>query len=314
MHMPILRFFFLRTGLAISLFLGTIVVSFLLFSLVPGDPARVMLGAYASEADVARLRHVLGTDLPVVEQLCRQIHNIFTLNWGQSIATGKNVFAETTEKFAVTAKVGLLGALFALLGSYFLSLIVYFRPATKKFLSLVYFATSAPTFFTGTMAALIVGVWLPLIPLSASSSQEMSLMQYLLPAMIVSLYPLALMTKILNAKITGFSEQPFYKAALSFGFSQWAVFHRYLLRPSLVSWLSAWNNQLSIVFVASFIVEVIFTIPGIGMLLVSTIQRKDYPVLQGILVLNATFFITVSWLFDALYLVLDPRVRRDASI
>lgn len=311
--MPIIRFLIRRTCLSLSLMLGTIVVSFLLFSCIPGDPARVMLGPYASESDVARLSQQLGTDRPLPEQLKNQLKNISTLHWGNSIATGKSVLKETTEKFAVTAKVGLLGALIALAGSYILNLLVYFRPASKNLLSIVYLAISAPTFFTGTMAALLVGVWLPLVPLSASSSEELSPMQYLVPALIVSLYPLALMTKILSAKIAQFSKEPFYKAALSFGFSPWYVFHKFLLRPSLVSWLSAWSNQLSVVFVASFVVEVIFTIPGIGMLLVSTIQRKDYPVLQGILILNAGFFVAVSWLFDTLFLTLDPRVKRDAS-
>jgi peptide/nickel transport system permease protein len=124
---------------------------------------------------------------------------------------------------------------------------------------------------------------------------------------VVSLSSVALMTRILQEELARVSRSDFARAAKAFGLPRSHFFHRTLLRPVSVVWVAAWINQISIVFIASFVIEVIFSIPGVGSLLVSAIQQKDYPMLQGILLVNALFFICLSWLSELFYAWIDPR-------
>jgi peptide/nickel transport system permease protein len=301
-----------RTVWAASLFFGVLVGSFFLFNVAPGDPARIILGPNASEEAVNQLRHELGTDRPLWEQWNAHIKQISRLDLGTSIIDGRSVRSEVLQKFLITARVGLLGALIALGVSYVINLFVYYAK-TEYLISLVSIGIVTPTFFTGVMAALLFGVWLPIVPLTGYGTADASWTALLLPASIASLYPIALTTRLLREKILAAAAADYTRAAWSLGFSKWQIFNRTLLRSVAVTWLAALVNQLSIIFVASFILEVIFSIPGVGSLLISTIQRKDYPMLQGILVINALFFITLAWVSDAVFNWLDPRVRLDVA-
>ena len=105
----------------------------------------------------------------------------------------------------------------------------------------------------------------------------------------------------------------YVRSAFSLGFSRWYIYHVTLLPSLAVSWLAGWVNLLSTVFVASFVIEVIFTIPGVGPLLISAIQQKDYPILQGIVLLNACFFIILAWVSEYLFRYIDPRIHHYAQ-
>ncbi len=299
-----------RSFLALSLLLGVMIISFLLFNVIPGDPARVILGINATEESVDRLRHTLGYDRPLLEQWVTYLQHVTKLDLGQSIIDGRSVLEEVSDKFTVSGKVGFLGAMFALTVSYLVNLLVYFCPRTNRLVDLLNFGIAVPTFFSGVLAALIFGVWLPIVPLTSDGTK---LYPLLLPAYVASLYPIALMTSLLRTKLTWAAQNNFAQAASAFGFSRWHMFHKTLLRPVMISWLSAWVNQISLIFVASFVLEVIFTIPGVGPLLVSSIQRKDYPMLQGVLLFNAFFFILLSWIADGLFSWLDIRIRHHAA-
>lgn len=305
-----MKWFAIRTVLAISLFLGVMLFSFLLFNVVPGDPARVMLGINASEEAVARLRHSLGTDRPLLEQWTTYLTHVLNLDLGHSVIDGRNVLGEVTEKFAVSARVGFLGALIALSTSYIVNLLVFFCPGLARLVSLMNFGVAVPTFFSGVLAALVFGVWLPVVPLTSDGTNLLSL---LLPGCIAGLYPIALMTTLLHGKLQSTAQASHARAAKAFGLSGLRFFHKTLLHPVMVSWLSVWINQVSLIFVAGFVLEVIFTIPGVGPLLVSSIQRKDYPMLQGILLINALFFIALSWISEGLFSWVDVRVRHNAT-
>lgn len=303
----------IQTIFAITLFFGVMAGSFLLFNIAPGDPARIMLGPNASEKTVELVRHQLGTDLPLWEQWIIHVKRIIQFDLGRSIIDGCSVRDEVLKKFLVTAKIGAFSIIIALLISYINNLMVYLYPRINILIKFVNIGVAMPTFFTGVIAALIFSVWFPLISLAGFGGTNANWTTLLLPALIAALYPTALMTRLLHEKIKEASTSNYTRAVLSLGFSKWYIFHRSLLRTALVSWLAALVNQLSIVFVASFVLEVIFTIPGIGILLISSIQRKDYPVLQGILIINAIFFITLSWLSEVIFSWLDPRVRQNVA-
>ncbi|NQU63957.1 MAG: ABC transporter permease subunit [SAR324 cluster bacterium] len=130
-----------------------------------------------------------------------------------------------------------------------------------------------------------------------------------LPACVVGLYPLAVMTGILREKILEVANMLYVTSSFALGYSRFYIFHFVILRSVAVSWLAGWVNLLSVIFTASLVVEVIFSIPGVGPLLITSIQQRDYPMLQGVVLINAFFFIGLSWLSELLFKFLDPRIR-----
>jgi len=297
----------------ISLLVGIATLTFLLFNIIPGDPARIMLGPNASEESVQLLRTELGTDRPLWEQYKLHLSKLLELNLGRSIIDERVVSGEIADKFTTTLKVGLSGLTIALIISYALNLLVFYVPAASSLLIITRFGVVTPTFFSGVTAALIFGVFLPVVPLSGYGSSESTIFTLALPAFVTGLYPIAVMTGILREKIQEALNSLYVHSAFSLGFSRFHIFHAVILRTVAVSWLAGWVNLLSIVFVATLIVEVIFSIPGVGPLLVKSIQQKDYPMLQGIVIVNACFFISLSWISEALFRILDPRIRQHAE-
>lgn len=301
-----------KTAYAVTLWIGVLVGSFVLFNVAPGDPARRILGPNASEASVERLRHDLGTDQPLAVQFFGRMAELSRLSLGRSLIDGRSVATEVGEKFLVTSRLAVLSSLFSLLASYLVNFVAfYFRLPWLP--GLTRLGAAVPTYCTGVLAALLFGVFLPIVPLTGYGAANAGWTSLLLPALVAASYPAALMTGILAEKVKTASREGFARTAAAYGFSPGVVFHGTLLPSVWVSWLTAWLNQLSVLFVASFVLEVIFTIPGTGVLLIRAIQEKDYPILQGVLLCNAAFFIIVSWIGDAVLPWLDPRMRTDEA-
>ncbi|MBE0541757.1 MAG: ABC transporter permease [Verrucomicrobia bacterium] len=293
---------------ACLLLLGAVVLSFVLFVIAPGDPARVILGPQASEESVAVLRHQMGLDQPLLKQAAGHLTRIGTLNFGTSISNGRPVLGYVLEKFAITATIGLQAALLSLFVSYGLNLLFHQVPSTLLGLGLLRFGVLMPVFLLAVLGAMTVGLLLPHVSLSRAGATWGPFTQ-VLPSLIACLYPLAVMTTVLRDGVASTMEHPGYRAARASGMSGWQLFHRSLFRPSMVPWLAAWINQLSLVFFATLVLEVIFSIPGTGNLLLTAIQTRDYPVLQGVILVNAAFFVAISLFAEWAYVALDPRLR-----
>lgn len=292
----------------VSLILGVVILSFFLFNIIPGDPARIMLGISASEESVNNLRKQLGTDRPLHIQLFSHLKNVARMDFGKSIIDGRNVQNEVLDKFGVTARIGLAGALLALVISYFVNLLVYYLPHAQALIKLSSLGMVMPTFFTGLMIILIIGYFFPSISLTSYGTSEAGWLSVIVPAFIISLYPSALMSNLLREKIVQVSCANYTLTAQAYGFSPFYIFHNVLLRTISVSWLAVWVNQLSTMFISSLMVEFMFTISGVGSLLANAIQQKDFPMLQGIILINAVFFILLFHLSEGIYAFLDPRV------
>lgn len=291
---------------ALALAVGVIALTFCLFHLAPGDPARVILGPNASEVQVAALSHSLGYDRPLLAQAAAHFQNIATLEFGRSLADNRPVLDVVLPKFAITATIGLQAALLSLLISYGLNLLVFLRPRTTPFIDILRFGVLLPVFLLTLLGALVIGIALPQLSLSQGGAAAGPFHQ-ILPSVIAGLYPVAVMTTILRERVVESMARPSFRTTQAYGFAGWPLFHRSLFRPSIVPWLAAWINQLSLVFFASLVLEVILSIPGAGTLLLGAIQGRDFPVLQGIIIINGVFFIAVTWLADALFPILDPR-------
>lgn len=306
------RSLLVRTAYSASLLLAVVIVTFFLFRVAPSNVARVILGPNASPEAARQLQEELGLNRALSVQLLDYLASVAQLDFGTSVTDGSPVAETVIDKFQVTAQIGLLGSFLALLGSYLLNLAAYLYPRLRTLIHVVKSGVALPSFLTAILGAVLVGVLFPFISLSGYGSGG-TVTGLLLPALIVALYPLALLTSVLREQITSVSASDHAAAARSLGASAWRVFHQSLLRPSLVSWLAVLVNQLSIIFLGTFVIEIIFTIPGVGSLLVEAIQQRDFPVLQGIVIINATFFVLLSWGSELLFASVDPRVQGSES-
>ena len=291
-------------GYCASLVLGIIVLSFLLFQAFPGDPARLTLGPGASEAAVENLRQKWGLDRPLPARLVDYVGGVVRLDLGTTYRDEQSVSRLVMEKFQVTASIGLRAAALALAVSYFVHLIAWMFPAMRWLPSVMAAAVAVPSFLVAILGGLLLATLVPAIALSGRGGDLWT--EYSLPVVILAIYPMALMTRVLGRKIVEGRGTLYFQSQEAAGFSRAHLFHRCLLRPAAVSWLAVLFNQLSLLFLATMIVEIIFTIPGSGKLLAQAVQRSDFPLIQGILVFNGVFFILLLFFSEQVYRMLLP--------
>lgn len=297
----------------LSVLFALTLLTFLLFNVLPTDPARIILGIYADEQAVAELRRQLGLDKPLSLQYVSFLEKLIKFDLGRSYVDNSPVSSALLASFSLTLKLCLLSLAMSILYSFSLNYISYawnssvFRKALA-WMHLTFIST--PTFFSSVMLALLFGYWLPIFPLSGYAG---GLYYLILPGIVLALYPAATLTKVLDDSISNVLKQPYIRAAQSFGFSKHRIFFKYVLRNALIPWISILTNQMAILFAGAFIVENVFSLPGLGQLVVKSILRKDYPMLQGIVILNGALFILLSIGTDIAYLLVDPRIRTQAK-
>ena len=291
-----------------SLLLGALVLAQLLFEAVPGDPARRALGPYASQDSVVRLRYEMGLDRPLMARMAANIFNALKLDFGRSLIDGRAVGPEIREKFTRTFSLGIQAVIIGTTLSLGLLASVHFLPRTNFLVYLMRAPSVLPSFFSAVMLAIFAALWLPEVFGSSGSSR--SFPAPLLPSLVAAIYPASVLATSLGGRFSSLRLSPHYRTARAFGLSRTQSLFRALLAPSATGILALIIGQLSLVLFASLVIEIIFSLPGMGTLMLASIQANDYPMLQGILIINAFVFIGLHFLAESLYPVLDPRITR----
>jgi len=294
-----------------SLIVGIVAIAFFFFQAFPTDPARLALGPGAGAETVERLRDGWGLNRPLGERFISYIGGLARLDLGTTYRDNRSVSLQIGEKFAVTASIGLRASLLALAASYLIHLLAFCVPRLRFLAGGVATMVAIPSFLAAILGGILVSILAPGIALSRTGDRVWN--DYWLPVCILAIYPVALLTRVLVRKIDDGRRTLYFQAQAAAGFSNFHLFNRCLLRPALVSWLAALFNHLSLLFLATMIVEIIFTIPGVGQLLALAVQRSDFPLIQGILVLNGVFFIVLHFLSEQVYKSLNPAVRAGRS-
>ena len=289
---------------AVSLVVGIVAIAFLLFQAFPADPARLALGPGASVESVERLREGWGLNRPIAERFIVYLADLARFDLGSTYRDNRSVSLLVVEKFAVTASIGLRASFIALASSYLIHLLAFCFPQFRFFAAGVAAMVAIPSFLAAILGGLLVSLLAPGISLSRTGDSVWN--DYWLPVCILAIYPVALLTRVLVQKMEDGRHTLYFRAQKAAGFSDFHLFHRCLLRPALVAWLAALFNHLSLLFLATMIVEVIFTIPGVGQLLALAVQSSDFPLIQGVLVLNGVFFILLHFLSEQIYRFLNP--------
>jgi peptide/nickel transport system permease protein len=278
-----------------SLLLGVCVLTFSLTNVAPGDPARTILGLNARQENVDQLRAQLGFDRPLAAQLGSYLLGIVSLDWGNSWLDGRPVLRHIGGYILPTATIGFLASMLSIAVAISLNSLFFIWPHSSRVLMPPLRAgIGVPSFLVAMVAALVSGRLLASLGGGASSGSSSTMVTLLPAAIAAACYPTCLMTALLRDRFKSIALASYFRAAQAAGYSTSALFGRVLLRNSAATLLTAWINQISILAFSTIIVEQVFSVRGIGALLVRSIQGKDLPVIAGIVILNGIFFLVLG--------------------
>ncbi|CAN3129778.1 Binding-protein-dependent transport systems inner membrane component [Mycobacterium sp. smrl_JER01] len=316
MTMMIARFVARRLLYSAVVLFGVLIVVFALVHLVPGDPVRIALGTrYTPEAYDA-LRAASGLDRPLVSQFFGYIGSALTGDLGVSFRNGDPVTVTLLERLPATLSLGLAGILIAL--TIALPAGIYSALHEGRFSDAVVrvssqFGVSIPDFWMGILLiALFSSVlgWLPTSgyrPLFEDPSGW--LRHIILPGLTVGVVAAAIMTRYVRSAVLEVAAMGYVRTARSKGLPPRVVTFRHTVRNALVPILTITGIQLATLLGGVIVVEVVFAWPGLGRLVFNAVAARDYPLIQGAVLLIAALFLLINLLVDVLYAVVDPRIR-----
>lgn len=287
--------------------LGVSFMVFMLLHCVPGDPVDVMLGDYAAAADRLALRTRLGLDLPLAEQWWRFLRAVLHGDLGVSLVSGAPVAQLLAEHFSYTALLALTALLLAMLVGLPLGALAALRAGrcwdgVASVLAVL--GMSLPSFVLGPLLIIAFGVELRWLPIGGADQAA----GLVLPAVTLASGLAAVLTRMTRAAMLDVLPLPHVQAARMRGLSNTAVLWRHVCRNAALPVVTVLGLQLGALLGGAVVTETVFNWPGLGQLLVESIQRRDYPVVQGAVLLIAVVYIAVNTVVDLLYTRLDPRI------
>jgi peptide/nickel transport system permease protein len=304
----VLRYLVRRLLLTIPVLLGVATLVFSLIHLVPGDPAQAMLGDGASPQDIAELRTSLGLDRPLLEQYVTFLRHAIGGDLGRSFRTGQPVTTMIVERVPATAELAVAAMFVAVLIAIPLGVVAAVWRGTAADYGAMTFAlagVSIPNFWLGPLLAIVFAVELGWLPVSGRGT----LAHLILPSVSLGLALSAILARMTRASLLDELRELYVRAAQARGVSRVVAITLHALRNSMVPLLTIVALQFGAVLTGAVITETIFAWPGIGRLLIQSIGFRDYPMVQGCILLIAVTYVTVNLVTDLMYGVLDPRIR-----
>jgi ABC-type dipeptide/oligopeptide/nickel transport system permease component len=302
------RYLARRLVLTIPVLFGVITLVFSLIHLVPGDPAQSMLGEGATQADIERLRHQLGLDAPLTTQYVAYLGGIARGDLGQSFRTGAPVVSQLAERIPATAQLAAAAMLVAVCLAVPLRLVAAVWRGTwvdESAMAVALAGIAMPNFWLGSLLAIVFAVELGWLPVSGRGS----LANLVLPAITLGAALAAILARMTRASVLDELRELYVVAARARGASRARAILRHAFRNSLVPVVTVLGLQLGSVLTGSVITETIFAWPGVGRLLIQSINARDYPMVQGCILLIAVTYVVMNLLTDVVYGWLDPRIR-----
>jgi peptide/nickel transport system permease protein len=275
--------------------------------LVPGDPVEVMLGETASNADKESLRRELGLDQPLRTQYVRFLAALAAGDLGRSLYERENVARLIGARFPATLELALVAMTVALLMAFPLGILAALkRHSWIDRFSLLFslFGLSMPNFWLGPLAIIVFSINLGWLPVSGRGT----LSHLILPAVTLGMAMSAILTRMIRSALLDVLHEDYIQTARAKGLSEPRVWLKHALRNSLLSVVTIVGLQFGALLAGSIITETIFTWPGIGRLTIHAIQTRDYPLVQGCILVIAISYLFVNLVTDILYRLVDPRI------
>jgi len=287
--------------------IGVTLIAFLILHLTPGDPARIMLGQYASEENVQVVREKYNLNKPLPEQYFLWVRDILKGDLGTSLRYNKSVNKLIAERIGATLKLTISGLVFSLLVGVTLGILA----ALKRNSWLDYFSTvqamfwiSIPSFWLGILFLYIFGLKLGWVPIGGM----VGFSSLILPALTLGLRQEAWFARPMRSEMLEVLNQDYIKAAKAKGVKYYLVIIKHALRNALIPIVTMLALRLPWIIGGSVVIEVVFSWGGIGTLLVNSVLARDYPVVQSILLFISLAVVLANLLADIIYSTIDPRI------
>jgi peptide/nickel transport system permease protein len=317
--------------------IGVSMVVFFTMHVLPGDVALLLLGDRGTAEQLARLRLQLGLDQPVIVQYLRFVADAVQGDFGTSLTSNHSAFADVSTAFPVTLQLTLAALSLATLIGVPVGVIASLRPGgsfDNVAMTFTLFGVSMPIFWLGLMLLLLFGATLDWLPIGGLSEVGMepprvtgmsiidaaltgnrsmlwdALRHLVLPACTLATIPLALIARITRAEMLATATQDHVRTARAKGLPRGRVVLRHILRNALIPIVTVIGLQLGLLLSGAVLTETIFSLPGLGRLMVDSIQSRDYPVVQAGALVIAVVFVLVNLAVDLSYTLLDPRIGR----
>lgn len=311
-----MKFIFKKlTGLIIALLIVSM-LAFLAFEVIPGDPARSILGTEATEAKVQALREEMGLNRPLPQRYGQWVKDFVTGDMGTSYSYQVPVREMIGDKVPITVTLAVMAFFFILLFSIPISLLsVRYenRFVDRLFLILNQVTMSIPPFFIGIIFTFLFGLLFHLFTpggyVSYTESVSGFLSYLILPSIAIALPKAAMTTKMFRSSLITQMRQDYVRTALSRGNSPWRVLVRHAMRNGILPIITFLGMAIADMIANSIVIEQVFGIPGLGRTLISSISKRDYPVVEAVIVLIAVVILVVNVIVDLLYQKLDKRIE-----
>ena len=323
---------------AVTSVFGASIIAFVFMRMLPGNPARLIVGPLASANAIKQQEIAMGLDKPLPTQYWRYIKGFFTGDWGFAYSAGEPVKHEIVTRLPASAELGLYAFLFAFVLAVVFALLATYRhrPIVDAIVRAVsFFGLGTPPFWFGLIVLLLFSqVWhvfpgpdgrlgpntappptythfytIDALAAGQWSTFWSAFTHLMLPAITLGLAPFSYLVRLLRANLLDISRESFIVVVRSKGLGRWPAFSHHALPNAFLPTLTASGLLLAQLLAGSVLVETVFNWPGIGALVVDSILRQDYAVVQTFVLLSAVAYVVVNAAVDILYGVVDPRVR-----
>jgi len=304
----VIRFLVNRIFTLIPVALGVATLTFALIHLVPGDPVAAMLGDNAQAADIAAMRHELGLDRPLWRQYLSYLEGISRGDLGESLSMREPVWRLIAERYPATLELAAAGLAVAIVLACPLGLLAGINPggfADAGAMTLAILGISVPHLYLGPLLMIIFSLHLRWLPLTGRGG----ISHLVLPAITLGAALAAIMARMLRQSLVQVLGADYIRTARSKGLSRLAALMRHGLRNALTPVITLLGLEVGALLTGSIITEMIFSWPGLGRLMISAIGNRDYPLVEGCVLVFALSYVAVNMVTDVVYSAVDPRIR-----
>jgi peptide/nickel transport system permease protein len=297
---------------AIPVVIGVIAVVFILTTIVPGDPARIMVGQRGNPETIAKIRHEMGLDLPLPVQFLNFMKNVATFDLGKSYRNNMTVVDALVSRMPVTMKLAFFSMMVAVLVGVPLGVI----SAVKQYswfdygaMFIAILGISAPVFWAALLAVVLFCVKLGWIPGTGIGNGE--LIYYILPSLVLGIRPGALIARLTRSSMLEIVRQDYIRTARAKGVAERVVVMKHAMRNALIPVITIIGIETAGLLSGVVVTEQIFSLPGLGRLSVEALTNRDFPVIRGVVLFMALLFVIANLLVDLSYPLFDPRIKYD---
>lgn len=292
----------------IPVLIGISLLLFFMLRMLPGDPAQVLAGQMATPEEVENIRHQLGLDRPIFTQYALFLGRLFRFDLGRSARTQNPVSQEIWARLPNTLLLAIVAITLACLFGIPAGIISAVRPYSwldYLVTSMALFGISMPVFWLGLMLVVVFSITLRWLPAGGSGSWE----HVILPSVTLAAFVVAFIARMTRSSMLEVLSQDYTTTARSKGLKEHVVIVKHALKNALIPIITVVGLQFGLLLGGAVLTETVFAWPGLGRLIVDSILARDYPVIQGAILVFGLLYILVNLIVDLLYVCVDPRIR-----